>query len=169
MNDIRLCIAAFFRSKGKNVVTVDEFLMGVSMNMRWMPYPEAEKLLSVSVTNGLVEKDGDYVRPIFDINSVEVPAGYRPATDLLASVPEAVAKNKEPAPKTDVQSEDILPKLIAKAVSMDIDRKDFMSYCRTIQKKMNIDIEVAAVMVLRDNGADVSDLIDPIREAVKGR
>lgn len=175
MNDIRLCIAAFFRSKGKNVVTSDEFLMGISMNMRWMSYKDAERLLSFSAANGLVEIDGEYVRPLFDITSIDIPVGYRPSTDILASVPaDAVPAEKAADMKTVdetavAEQEDVLPKLIAKAVSMDIDRKDFMSYCRTIQKKMNIDIEVAAIMVLRDNGADVSDMIAPVRNAVKGR
>lgn len=160
MTDIRTCVAAFFRSKGKNVMTAEEFLMGLSMNMRWMPYKDAERLLDAAVGSGILERDGEYVRPIFDLNGVDVPVGYRPPADLLSSAP---------VPEEKKMDEDVLPKLIAKAASMDIDRKDFMSYCRTIQKKMNVDIEVAAVMVLRDNGANVDELLDQVREVVSGR
>ena len=151
-DELRICAAAFFRSKGKNVITENEFLMGVSMNNRWMPYGDAERLLSAMVSSKILSKDGEYVRPCFDVAAVDVPVGYKPPSDILANT-----------------SEDVFQTLMARASSADIDRKDFLSSCRAIQKKMDIDIEVAAVILLRDKGVDVSDLIGKVSDLVKGR
>jgi hypothetical protein len=149
---LRICAAAFFRSKGKNVITENEFLMGVSMNNRWMPYGEAERLLSSMISAGLVSKDGEYVRPCFDVAGVDVPVGYRPPGDILAG-----------------RSEDVFRTLMQRASSADIDRKDFLSSCRAVQKRLGVDVEVAAVILLRDKGIDVSDLLDWVCSLVKGR
>ena len=40
-----VCTAAFFRNKGKNVITENEFLMVISMDLHWMPYGKAKVLL----------------------------------------------------------------------------------------------------------------------------
>lgn len=153
MDELRLCTAAFFRSKGKSVITEQEFLMGVSMNMRWMPYGDAEKLLAAMIKSGAVGKDGEYVRPKFDVNSIDVPVGYKPSADIL--------KIKQP--------EDVFQTLVSKAAAAGIDKKDLLSYCRTIQKKLNVDIEVAALMALRDKGVDVSADAEKVYGMVKER
>jgi len=151
-DELRICAAAFFRNKGKNVITENEFLMGISMNNRWMPYGDAERLLSSMITSKVVSKDGEYVRPCFDVAAVNVPVGYKPSKDILGKIPE-----------------DLFQTLIARASAADIDKKDFLSSCRSIQKRMDIDIEVAALILLRDKGADVSDLIGKVSDLVKGR
>ena len=149
-----LCVAAFFRNKGKTVMTEQEFLMGISMNSRWMAYGDAETLLSVLLADGTMKRDGEYIRPAFDLNSIDVPVGYRPPDDLLSS------RNDQT---------DILQLLISKAASAGIEKKEFLSYCRGIQKSLNVEIEVAALIVLRDNGADVSDMTERIGKAVSAK
>ena len=150
--ELGICAAAFFRSKGKNVVTENEFLMGVSMNSRWMPYGDAERLLSVLISEKIVSKDGEYVRPCFDPASVDVPVGYRPPQDLLRK-----------------KQEDVFQTLVSMAASADIDKKDFLSSCRNVQRALDVDVEVAAVIVLRDKGLDVSKIAGSVSETVKVR
>lgn len=178
--DLAVCAAAFFRSRGKSVVTEKEFLMGASMNMRWMPYGDAERLLAVLIDSGVVEKDGEYIRPKVDVNSLDVPISYRPPAELLdmirSYVPEKTRSDASPVAsepsgplaKTTASDdgEDVFQVLMSKATGMGIDRKEFLSSCRAVQKKMNIEIEVAALMVLRDNGADVSQMIGQVHDAV---
>jgi len=151
-DELKMCAAAFFRSKGKNVITGNEFLMGVSMNNRWMPYGDAERLLSAMIASRILSKDGEYVRPCFEVAAVDVPAGYRPPDDILSKT-----------------SEDVFQMLMARAASADIDRKEFLSLCRSIQKRMDVDIEVAALILLRDKGAKVSDITEKVSDLVKGR
>ena len=150
--ELRTVAAAFFRSKGKTVVTEKEFLMGVSMNLRWMPHGDAEKLLKAMMKGGAVIKEGEYIKPSFDVSEVDVPIGYRPSKDILAG-----------------NDEDIFQTLLGLAADVMIDRKEFLAQCRSIQKKMNVEIEVAALIVLRDNGVPVNGYIEKVQEAVSKR
>jgi Uncharacterized protein conserved in archaea len=152
--ELRTVTAAFFRSKGKTVVTEKEFLMGVSMTLRWMPHGDAEKLLKAMIKGGAVIKDGEYIKPSFDVSEVDVPIGYRPSKDLIAGNDEAV---------------DVFQTLLGLSADVMIDRKEFMAQCRNIQKKMNVEIEVAALIVLRDHGVPVSGYVEKVQEAVSKR
>jgi len=150
--ELRTVTAAFFISKGKTVVTEKEFLMGVSMNLRWMPHGDAEKLLKAMIKNGAVIKEGEYIKPSFDISEVDVPIGYRPSKDIITG-----------------NDEDIFQTLLGLAADVMIDRKEFLAQCRSIQKKMNVEIEVAALIVLRDHGVPVSGYAERVQEAVLKR
>ena len=152
-DELRLCTAAFFRSRGKAVVTENEFLMGISMNMRWMPYSDAEKLLSLIIKKNLAEKDGEYIRPKFDVSTIDVPVGYRPSPAIL-SVP---------------VSTDPFQALLANVSEMGVDRKELLSKCRIVQKKLDIDIEAAALLVLSEMNVDVSRYLDEMYKVVSER
>ena len=163
---LQLCTAAFFRSRGKTVVTENEFLMGVSMNMRWMPYSDAEKLLSLILKSGLAVKEGEYIRPKFDVGTVDVPVGYRPNASILSTsvVPEAVSKSA-----VKLVSADPFQTLLAEVTKMGVDRKELLSRCRIVQKKMDIDIEAAALLVLREMDVNVSGYIDEMYRVISER
>ena len=154
MDELRLCTAAFFRSRGKTVVTENEFLMGISMNMRWMPYSDAETLLSLILKKNLAENDGEYIRPKFDVGTVDVPVGYRPPATII-SVP--------------VMSTDPFQTLLADVSKIGVDRKELLSRCRIIQKKMDIEIEAAAMIVLKEMGVNISEYIDEMYRVVSER
>jgi len=162
---LQLCAAAFFRSRGKTVVTENEFLMGVSMNMRWMPYSDAEKLLAMILKSGLAEKDGEYIRPKFDLGSIDIPVGYRPPASLLST---PVSEPKV-APTPTPASADPFQTLLAEVAKLGVDRKELLSRCRIVQKKMDIDIEAAALLVLREMNIDVSKYIDEMYRVVSER
>ena len=145
MDDLRMTAAAFFRNRGKNVVTVTEFLMTVSMDLRWMTPTEAESLLSLLSDHGHVKKEGDYVRPTFDVHAADVPLGFRPTGDIL----------KRTRPKR-APDGDLLSELMAIAESSGIKRKDLIVSVNALQKRINVDIEVAALLMLREKGVDIS-------------
>jgi hypothetical protein len=146
------CAAAFLRNKGKNVVTEKEFLMGVSMDLRWMPYRDAQTLLSAMVKHGVLEKDGEYLRPLFDESAMDLPVAYRPPSELSAAAAKA-------ARGTSAEPEDLFQKLMGTAEETGIPKKTFLASSNGIQKKMNVDITVAGIIVLRDHGADVSGYV----------
>jgi hypothetical protein len=160
MDPLKFTAAAFFRSKGKNVVTENEFLMGISMDLRWMTPKETKELISLLITNGILEKDGEYLRPKFDIGSVAVPIGFRPSADIL----KLKAKTTTPPPVGG-----LLADLIAKAESAGMKKKDFIVAVNAIQKRMNVDIEIASLLLLRENGIDVTEYCDAAYETVAKR
>jgi hypothetical protein len=152
MDDLRTAAAAFFQGKGKNVVTEKEFTMDISMKLRWMQPSEAERLLPLFLSEGVLKKDGEYLRPAFDVNGIDVPFGYRPPAGLLMRT--------AAAPRTDAtRPADLLGELFAAAERGGMKKKDIMVAANAVQKKINVDIEIAVLLMLKENGIDISDHI----------
>ncbi|MCL1984709.1 MAG: DUF2240 family protein [Methanomassiliicoccaceae archaeon] len=165
MSLLKYTAAAFFRNKGKSVVTEREFVMGISMDLRWMPPADTEVLLSLLLSEKVLEKDGEYLRPAFDLRSVDVPLGFRPPADML---------KKEKRPSSAVRTapaagDDMLSELMAEAEGLGIKRKDFIISINSIQKRINADIEIAALLMLRENGVDVSGHLDKVYDIISKR
>ena len=172
MDPFELTAAAFFRNKGKNVVTENEFFMGISMDLRWMTPGETKELAALLVRKGILEKDGEYLRPKFDIAAAEVPIGFRPPADMMKNVKRTAPAASAPsgtASSGAAPADGLLSKLMAAAESMGMKRKDFIVAVNAIQKRMNVDIEIASLILLRDNGADVSGYCSEAYETIAKR
>ena len=149
MDELRFTAAAFFRGKGKNVVTEKEFVMTVSMDLRWVQPTDAERLLALLLGAGHLEKDGEYIRPAFDVHDTDVPIGFRPSPNIIGTR----AAKKLPVPPEG----GLLSELMARAESVGVKKKDFIVAVNTIQRRLNVDIEIAALLMLRDRDVDISE------------
>ncbi|MDO5852795.1 MAG: DUF2240 family protein [Thermoplasmata archaeon] len=158
--DLELCAAAFFRTVGKDVATTDEFVMEVSLGQKWMSPSEAKDLLKALVSAGVLEQRDGYLRPKADLSGIDVPLAYRPPKDL-AKAP----KKDVPAPSPKQDDGDMFPKLMDVAAGAGVQRREFIQECNRIQKRLDVDICAAALIVLRDSGVDIS----PYVEGVYGR
>ncbi len=161
--ELAVCAAAYFRSIGKDVSTADEFTMGASLDLKWMSPSDAKLLLSALTRAGFVTQRDGFVRPAADPGSVDVPLAYRPSKELLESL-HSKSQTSEKAPKAEPsgQTEDMFPKLMDVAVSNGMQRRDFIQSCNKIQKRLDIEVAVAALIVLRDAGVDVSPYLDDV-------
>lgn len=165
-DELETCLAALFLNKGKDVLTVKEFSMYVSLDLRWMQVKDANDLMELLLKRKLLTRSGDYLRPNMDLSSVDVPVAYRPSEDLIKTL-----KVSEPAarPEPANTSQDIFHELIQKAAEYGMNKGTFISECNKISKRTNVDIEVASLMVLRDKGMDVLPYIDGVRSVILNR
>jgi len=159
MDPLMLSAAAFFRNKGKNMVTENEFVMCISMDLRWMRPGEAKELLSLLVKEGHLENDGMHIRPTFDVHATDVPLGFKPSADILGM-------SRKPAGPP---AGDVLAELMEKAGSIGLRKKDLIVSANAVQKRMNVDIEIAALIMLRENGLDISEYLDRVGDLVSER
>ncbi|MDR1690372.1 MAG: DUF2240 family protein [Candidatus Methanoplasma sp.] len=164
-DELKVCAAALFLNKGKDVLTVKEFTMYVSLDLRWMQVKDANLLLDAFVKNSLVSKTDGYLRPAVDISSIEVPVAYRPSEDLLNEIRkgqlERPAKVNDPA--------DVLQRLVQAALDSGMEKGAFISECNKVRKRTNVDMEVAALMILRERDVDIMPFIDDVRSSVLSR
>ena len=160
-------MAALFLNKGKDVLTAKEFTMYVSLDLRWMLVKEAEMLQNILLEKGLLSKTDDYLRPQIVVSEVNVPVAYRPSDALLKSL--RSYSPKPPPAKKDVPPEDLLSKLILKAADLGIGKGPFIAECNKISKKTDVDMEVAALIILREKGADVLPYLEEARSSVLKR
>jgi len=155
-DDLRHAVAMLFRQKGKKSMTEKEFLFGASIDLHWFPYPVAQKMLDAAKAAELVKEDNGLVRPSFDVSQVDVPVGFHPDKKMLEIAP---ARGEE----------GLFPSLLKQAESSGIRRRDFIAQCNRIQDHMDVDIEVASLLVLRDRGMDVTALLDEAERLVRER
>lgn len=166
--ELEICAAAYFRSIGKDVTTTEEFVMGASLELKWMSPSDAKLLLALLVRKGIVSQRDGYVRPATDLSAVDVPLAYRPPKELTESLH---AKSQTDAPAKTAERPaapaDVFPTLMDRAVESGMERRDFIQNCNRIQKRLDIEIGVAALIVLRDAGTDVSPYLDAVYDSVR--
>lgn len=167
---LTVCAAAYFRSIGKDVTTPEEFVMGTSLELKWMSPSDSKLLLSAMVRAGVVTQKDGYVRPASDLGAIDLPLAYRPPKELVESLhgSKSQTTEKAPAQKKQADTADVFPMLMERAVEAGMQRRDFIQSCNRIQKRLDIEIGVAALIVLRDAGADVAPYLDAVYDSVKG-
>lgn len=157
-DELSECAAAFFRSIGKDVVTVKEFTMYVTLDVKWMSSAEAAALVNLLVEDGAMVRSNGYLKPGRDMSQIQVPVAYRPGDSLKKMAAEAAKKGtKQEKPKA--PSADIFPELAAMSSQYGWDSKGkFIAECNAVRKKLGVDTSVAALLILRDSGADTAEL-----------
>ncbi|MDR0309602.1 MAG: DUF2240 family protein [Candidatus Methanoplasma sp.] len=163
-DELQVCMAALFLNKGKDVLTTKEFSMYVSLDLRWMQVKDANALLETLLERGLMSRTGEYLRPAADLSAVNVPIAYRPSEELLRTL-----KNGSPKQPAGDRSSGLLPKLIQAALDSGLEKSSFISECNRISKRTDVDMEVAALLILRERGTDIAPFMDDVRSSVLGR
>lgn len=165
-DDLFLCAAALVRNKGKSVFSETDILMGMSMDLRWMTYSDAKAVLNAMISQKVMERNGDVIRITFDASSYDVPVAYRPTEQLIASA--KTSKKSEPVQKPEPaeKPKDVMPVLMKMASEVGMERKDFMAKCNNINRSVGIYIEAAALIVLRDAGADIEEIADAVYDSI---
>ena len=163
-DELTVCAAAFFRSMGKDVTTNEEFVMTTSLEMKWMSPSDSKLLLATLLREGVLTEKGGFIRPTNDIGAVDVPQAYRPSADIMEAIRRKPAQSAPTAKKVE---QDPFHILMDKAVESGMERRDFIQNCNKIQKRLNIDIGAAALIVLRDNGADIAPYVDMVYDSVR--
>ena len=150
MDELRYAIALLFKRKGRDELTEREFVLSASMDLRWFPPRDAQRLLQLGLETKLLESRGGNIRPAFPVDSVDVPRDFVPT-----------AKTLEVATPV---SEDVFLRLVDAIVAhTSSDRRAVIASINGIQEKMDVDVEVAALIAARKAGVDV----DPFLGSVK--
>src|SRR5438034_811252 len=134
MEELRNAIALLYKRKGRDSLTEREFVLSASMDLRWFPPRDAQRLLQVGLETKLLESRDGTIRPVFDVSTVEVPRDYVPTTAILAM-------------PTPVEEDLFLRVVDAIAAKTGMDRKAVIRRVNEVQEKMDVEVEVAAMIV----------------------
>ena len=155
MSELEVALSQLFRKKGKGSLTEKEFVFAASLDLRWFTPKEAQKFLDIGMESELLALDGDSIKATFDYKSVNVPKGYAPTTELLQS---------------SVKPKGVFLKIVDQiSTTKDIPSKDVISLVNQTQDKMGVDVEVAALIVARKYGLDISEYLDSVEEDIGSR
>ena len=76
-------IASLYNRRSKSVLQAKELELLVSMELRWFDPTDARKFIELSKKMGLLVKNDVGLKPTFDIESMEIPIGFRPSKQIL--------------------------------------------------------------------------------------
>ncbi|MBU4031533.1 MAG: DUF2240 family protein, partial [Candidatus Thermoplasmatota archaeon] len=132
-----------------------DFVFALSLDFGWFNPKDAQKLLEKGLESELLVMDDNKVKPTFDYNDIEIPRGFKPS-------PEMLQKKSEP--------KGVFMKMIDEiSIAISIPAKDVISQVNSVQDRMSVDIEVAALIVAKNNGVDLSDYFDTVEEEIGKR
>jgi hypothetical protein len=173
-DELEICAAALFRSKGKDAMTPKELKMYVALDLKWMSMKEADALISVLTESKAVVQANGLLKPGSDFSTIQVPVAYRPTDAVKHAVAQRIkdgkpsskpAKQKTQTPQDDGGEKDLFPQFVALSGEYGWANKGkFIAECNAVKRKLGIDISAAAVLVLRDSGADVTELSKKVYE-----
>ncbi len=139
-----------FQRKGSSSMPVDDFIYGPAADLGWFTSKEMRKVLDIAKKAGFIIMENDTVKTNFDPSSVDIPLGFRPSKDIL----------EEDVKRPIFQR--ILDEMMAAAKNMS--KSDIISKVNEKQEKMNIEIEVALLLVARELKMELPNEKEYIRE-----
>jgi hypothetical protein len=155
MGELETSLAVLFKRKGKNVLTEAELIMSVSLDFRWFTPREAQTFLDIAIKRGLLTRTEDFLKPSFDYKDIDAPLSFRPSKDVLTGDKEEVSLFAQ------------LIQLISDKGG--IKKRDVVARVNRTQERLGVDVEVAAVLVAKDLGIDVTPFMEPVKKEIMGR
>src|SRR3989475_9924146 len=149
-DELRDAIALLFKRKGRDELSEREFVLSASMDMHWFPPRDAQRLRQLGLETKLLESQGGAIRPAFDGSAVEVPRDYIPTSAIL-DISTAV-------------SEDVFLRIVDAIVAKTkTDRKSVIASVNAVQEKLDVEVEVAALVAAHQSGVDVTSFLPAVK------
>lgn len=148
---LSITIAAPFRHTRKERLKKNEIVYYLAFERGWMNIEQATMLLSRAREEGLIEYEGDMIRPLFDVGDVEIPLGFKPTaavfrkSDPQEELMQRIAKGQN-VPLTTVAAETHI-----------LIRQEFDGHLRP---------EAALVILARRYHIPFEDLLPALRETI---
>jgi hypothetical protein len=140
---LRKVVAAPFLRRGTEEVTRAEFIYSLTGDLGWFEPDGAEDALSAGVDEGLLERDGDDIRPAFGVGDVEIPEGFEPSTDFGGD------------------GKDVFERAVGRLVESGYGRREAVAEINRTHAGMDgARVEAAALVTAKKEGLRVADLAE---------
>ncbi|MDD1715625.1 MAG: DUF2240 family protein [Methanolinea sp.] len=146
---LSIAVAAPFRHARKERLKKNELVYFLAFERHWMTIEQANLLLSRAREEGLIEFEGDMVRPLFDVSGIEIPIGFKPSSTIFERsdpVQELIRRIADTRGISQGQTVSELNQIVG-------DRFDG-----------NLTAEAAAVILARRSRVQFEDLLPALRE-----
>lgn len=144
-----ILVATPFKKRGKKSLKISDFIFALSLDLKWGSPEKVRALLREAEAEGMVRMDKEIVSAAFDLDTVEVPLGFKPSTE-----------------------EGILDQGIRLITSQTgMSRKEVIALANEKQDSLKKLVELDAVILLlaREMGIDVHDLATKAYENLLAR
>jgi hypothetical protein len=144
---LRRAVAAPFRQRGVESLRESEFVVALSLDRDWFSPDQAQRLVDVAVSEGLLDREAETVTVAFDPAAVEIPEGFVPEESV-------------------VQQRSTFERVLSALVEAGVEKRTAVAEINRLQADLDVAIEAAALLYARRQGLDVSGLAERAREEV---
>lgn len=137
-------LAYLYQRKGKDVLSEKELILSISMDLGWFSPDEAKQLINVCLELRLLSRTDSGLKPSFDYKDFSLPIDFTPSKNILQ------VESQEPLLLSIVRSIHEKTKLEKKDIIAEINKK---------QDALDVEIEVAAILVTRRYEVDISGFL----------
>lgn len=144
MSELIYIVSMPFKRKGKEALKEMEFVMALSMDLKWFTPDQAKSVLEEAHRSGFLKREGELIQPSFDISRIEIPSGFKPEIVTF-------------------ENKTIFEKVIERIISSTgIEKRKVFSMINKKQEELSkqVMIEISAILVAIEHGVMVDDLID---------
>ncbi len=143
-SDLTYTVSMPFLRKGKDALKDSEFVLALSIDLKWFNPEQAKNVLKDAEKSGLLKREGELVRPCFDISKIEIPSGFRPESGIF---------------EKKIIFDRIVDRIILKT---GIEKRKVIALINKKQEELRkqVLIEVSAILVALEHGIMADDLID---------
>jgi len=142
MSDLTYTVSMPFLRKGKDSLKDTEFVLALSIDLKWFTPEQAKAVLADAEKSGLIKREGELIHPAFDVSKVQIPSGFKPIPGEKKSI-----------------FDRIIDRIISGA---GIEKRKVVALINKKQEELSkqVLIEVSAILVAIENGVLVDDLIE---------
>jgi len=138
---LRRAVAVPFRERGTESLSVSQFVVALSLDREWFSPEQAKRLVDVATSEGLVERDGDDLRPTFEPRTVDVPEGFVPEEGVL-------------------RQRSTFERVLDAVVESGVEKQTAVAEINQLKADLAVTTGAAAVVYARREGVAVADLAD---------
>jgi hypothetical protein len=144
MTDLKYTVSVPFKRKGKDALKESEFVLALSIDLNWFSPDQAKNVVLEAEKAGLIIREGDIIRPTFDLSLVE------PSSEFKQGVLE--------------EQEQALFNRIIEHITAEtgMDKHKIVALVNKKQDELSklVEIEVSAIIVALEHGVALDNLID---------
>jgi hypothetical protein len=155
INELKQTLASLYKRKGKKSLNPKDLELLASMELRWFEPNDTRRLIEIAQRLGILLETEHGLEPNFDINSIQIPVGFRPSNKLIQNL----EKNQESLFMQLVNLVCLETGLEQSQVIADINKK---------QAKLNdyLLLEGVAVLYAKEKNVDVDNFIPLLKEKI---
>ena len=159
----KIIVAFIFKRSGKMELKASDIYLPLSLELGWFSSQQSQNFVESAVQNKLLIQKKDKITPAFDVDTIEIPTGFRPTKQDYRPLKEI---KLDVAESTDKKENIVLTIIDRIGTKTGQQKTKIEGQIQRIQEEKNIYPEIAALYIARQHNIDITDLLERVEYIV---